>query len=274
MSACFESRYVLGHSRHEMDRLALQALVLRPITERLLRSAGLSEGMRVLDLGCGVGDVSMLAAEIVGRSGSVVGIDRSADALARASDRKSALSVRNIEYQQGDISDLRLPASFDAVIGRYILIHMADPATTLRHVSGFVRPSGLLAFHEIDLTTLPRSHPPVAEWDRACSWVMETFKKILAHPDAALRMTEHFARADLPPPTLFCETPIGNRAHSLNCRWTVDTVLTLKSKMLEFGLADAVYLDEQLADRIHDATCRLDAQLVGPAQICAWTRLH
>jgi ubiquinone/menaquinone biosynthesis C-methylase UbiE len=50
--------------------------MLRPITERLLRSAGIEPGMRVLDIGCGAGDVSMLAAELVGSTGSVVGIDR------------------------------------------------------------------------------------------------------------------------------------------------------------------------------------------------------
>jgi ubiquinone/menaquinone biosynthesis C-methylase UbiE len=50
--------------------------VMRPITERLLRSIGIEPGIRVLDVGCGAGDVSMLTAELVGSTGSVVGIDR------------------------------------------------------------------------------------------------------------------------------------------------------------------------------------------------------
>lgn len=274
MSARGEIRYVLGHSAHEMDRLALQSLVLRPTTERLLRSAGLSEGMRVLDLGCGVGDVSMLAAELVGRSGSVVGIDRNADALARASDRKDALNLRNIEFRQGDINDLDQTASFDAVIGRYILIHMADPAETLRQVSALVKFGGLMAFHEIDLTTPARSNPPIAEWDQAAGWVVGAFGRMLSHPDAALRLTEHFEKAGLPLPTLFCECPMGNGADPLQCRWMADTALTLKSKMLEFGFVDAARLDEQLSQRLYEATRKLNAQLIGPAQVCAWTRLH
>jgi ubiquinone/menaquinone biosynthesis C-methylase UbiE len=49
--------YILGHSPDELRRLMLQADVLRPITERLLKEAGLKPGMRVLDLGCGAGDV-------------------------------------------------------------------------------------------------------------------------------------------------------------------------------------------------------------------------
>jgi SAM-dependent methyltransferase len=64
-----------------------QAAILRTITERLLQSTGIGSGMRVLDLGCGAGDVLMLAAELVDPSGSVVGIDRSPQVIAVARER-------------------------------------------------------------------------------------------------------------------------------------------------------------------------------------------
>jgi hypothetical protein len=51
-----------------------QAAILRPITERLLRNTGIGQGMRELDVDCGAGDVSILAAGIVGPSGWVVGL--------------------------------------------------------------------------------------------------------------------------------------------------------------------------------------------------------
>jgi cyclopropane fatty-acyl-phospholipid synthase-like methyltransferase len=56
----------MGHTDRERRRLLLQAAALKPITEDLLRRAGLSVGMTVLDLGCGVGDVSIVAARLVG----------------------------------------------------------------------------------------------------------------------------------------------------------------------------------------------------------------
>jgi len=68
-----EDNYVLGHSEPEIRRLQTQAAILRPISERLLQSAGIRPGMRVLDLGTGAGDVAMLAAELVGPLGCVVG---------------------------------------------------------------------------------------------------------------------------------------------------------------------------------------------------------
>jgi ubiquinone/menaquinone biosynthesis C-methylase UbiE len=52
---------VLGHSPDEIRGLLRQTTILRPITEHLLRNAGLEPGMRVLDIGCGAGDVSMLS---------------------------------------------------------------------------------------------------------------------------------------------------------------------------------------------------------------------
>lgn len=85
-----ETTYAPGYSPTEVQRLKNRAAMLRPITERLLRSAGIDAGMRVLDLGCGAGDVSMLAAELAGPAGFVVGIDRSQEVLkvARSEPRK------------------------------------------------------------------------------------------------------------------------------------------------------------------------------------------
>ncbi len=69
--------YALGHSSRELDRLSFQGSVLAPYTHQLLIEAGLTAGMHVLDVGSGSGDVSFLAAELVGSSGRVLGVDRS-----------------------------------------------------------------------------------------------------------------------------------------------------------------------------------------------------
>src|SRR5712671_227119 len=118
--------YVLGHSRAELRRLMLQAAILRPITARLLREAGLTPGMRVLDLGCGSGDVAMLAAELVGPNGAFVGIDRSAEALAVARERATA-GYANIEFRESAAEDFVDQAPFDLAIGRYVLVHQGNP---------------------------------------------------------------------------------------------------------------------------------------------------
>src|SRR5262249_44728474 len=76
--------YVLGRSPEEYARLTLQARILRPYTERFFRSAGLGAGMRVLDVGSGMGDVAMLAADMVGPGGHVTGVDLDTNVLDQA----------------------------------------------------------------------------------------------------------------------------------------------------------------------------------------------
>src|SRR6516225_7371369 len=96
--------YVLGHSEQELERLHRQALLVNPITRQYLVEAGVAPGMRVLDIGCGAGDVAFLAAELVGPSGQVVGIDRSADALALARSRADERSLANVTFRESELS--------------------------------------------------------------------------------------------------------------------------------------------------------------------------
>ena len=79
--------YALGHSDEELARLSRQAQVFEPFTRQLFQQAGISPGIRVLDVGCGSGDLSFLAAELVGSGGEVTGADRAAEAAQRANAR-------------------------------------------------------------------------------------------------------------------------------------------------------------------------------------------
>jgi len=81
-SAQKTSDYAMGSTDRERQRLMQQGAVLRGFLASAFRAAGIGPGMRILDLGCGVGDVAMLAADLVGPTGSVVGIDRNADGPA------------------------------------------------------------------------------------------------------------------------------------------------------------------------------------------------
>ena len=69
-----QADYVLGHTSVEQKRLIRQARVLAPLTERFLHGAGISSGMRLLDIGCGMGDVTMIAAQLVASAGQVLSL--------------------------------------------------------------------------------------------------------------------------------------------------------------------------------------------------------
>ena len=70
-----QSFYALGHSEQELQRLSRQGQAFEPFTRQLFEQAGIRPGMRVLDVGCGSGDVAFLAANLAGPSGEVVGVD-------------------------------------------------------------------------------------------------------------------------------------------------------------------------------------------------------
>jgi ubiquinone/menaquinone biosynthesis C-methylase UbiE len=94
--------YELGHSDRELKRLETQARLVDPMTRQFFKSAGLEEGMRVLDVGSGAGDVAFLVAEMVGSSGEVVGTDRSPEALTMAEARAQARSLASVSFRLGD----------------------------------------------------------------------------------------------------------------------------------------------------------------------------
>jgi ubiquinone/menaquinone biosynthesis C-methylase UbiE len=89
-----DADYVLGHSAQELERLSTQARLYEPFTMQFFRDAGIKAGMRVLDVGCGSGDVSFLAARMVGPMGEVVGVDRAPAAVATATRRTLELHLR------------------------------------------------------------------------------------------------------------------------------------------------------------------------------------
>ena len=128
------ANYALGHSPTEIRRLGIQAAIIRPITMRLLQGLGVSPGMRILDVGCGEGDVAMLAAELVGESGAVVGIDRSEAAILAA--RARAATAKNVHFLMAPPDDTLDAASFDVVIGRYVLIYQDDVTGLFVHRHG------------------------------------------------------------------------------------------------------------------------------------------
>jgi ubiquinone/menaquinone biosynthesis C-methylase UbiE len=144
-----EDAYVLGQPRQEVRRQMLQAATLRPITTRLLREAGLAPGMRVVDPGCGVGDVALLAAEIAGPTGTVIAIDRSPTAVVTARARATAAGHANIEFIEGNTSEFAGSGTCDLAIGRYVLVHQSVPAALIHAAATHVRPGGAVAFHEV-----------------------------------------------------------------------------------------------------------------------------
>ena len=134
------AEYVLGHTDRELERLSRQARLIGPITREFFIDAGIVPGMRILDVGSGSGDVAFLAAELAGEKGSVVGVDKARAAILEARRRAEARSLSNVSFQEGDPAEMTFEESFDAVVGRYVLLFQADAAKMVRRLAGASSP--------------------------------------------------------------------------------------------------------------------------------------
>jgi SAM-dependent methyltransferase len=267
--------YPLAGSKTEHERLTRQAALLEAMTERLLRDAGLEAGMRVLDVGSGVGDVAFLAAELVGRHGSVVGIDIDGDALDVARQRAALLGLRNVTFVEGDVHSAALDGAFDAAIGRLVLAYVDDPAVALRAIARRVRPGGVLAFQELDLD--PGVHawslPEGTLWDQTGRRVIETFARAGTQLRMGRQLFAAFLAAGLPAPVMHEEALVGGGADFAGYAWLADVARSLAPLMRKLGVASAEELSlATLAARIREDAVARGAVVWSPPLIGAHAR--
>lgn len=120
--------------------------VNRAFNAILLDAAGIAPGDRVLDVGCGNGQVTRQAARRSGH-GDVLGVDLSAPMLARAEASAAAEGVGNVRFVRGDAQVHGFaPGAFDAAISRFGIMFFADPVAAFANIGTALRPGGRLAF--------------------------------------------------------------------------------------------------------------------------------
>ncbi len=234
--------YTLGHSSTEQERLQAQAHYMRGITESIWRAAGIAAGMRVIDVGCGVGDTTFLAAELVGPTGFVVGMDRSSDALSTARQRAAKASLRNVEFLEGDIYSPSpdLQGNFDAVVGRLVLIHQPDIVLALRSLRRLSRTGGLLAFHEYELQADFSGEPASSVAATVVTWLRDACRLAGMQPSAVSQMPRYFHEAGLGWPDTRLHTLVSSGADSFGPGYLISSLRSLVP-VLERG---GVKLDE------------------------------
>ncbi len=198
MTADTEVGYQLGNDDAELERLRLQGRALGPATRTILEMAGIKPGMAVLDLGSGAGDVSLLAAEMVGPTGTVVGIDASPDAVARATWRAQERKATNVRFAVGDIHRPAPGGPFDAVTGRLVLMYVSDPSAVLRTQATVLRSGGLVVPIELDIYAA-RTVPPTPLAGQLASWLAEVFIRSGIHPSLGPKLWSTLQDAGLEP---------------------------------------------------------------------------
>ena len=188
--------YVLGSEAAEVARLESQAQSIAQPTMVLLQAAGIGKGMRVLDLGTGLGHVSLLLAQLVGPTGEVVGVDQDPRMLQHAEERRAAAGADRVRYVEGDARTFRDDEPFDAVVERLMLFHLSDAEDVVRHHVEGLRPGGTFAAIDFDVGAA-RSEPPVELLATLVEWMLAGFRAAHADPTIGTRLVPLLKAAGL-----------------------------------------------------------------------------
>jgi SAM-dependent methyltransferase len=259
--------YFAADRAAEDERLLAQSRLVDPSTRRVLESAGLAPGMRVLDLGSGAGNVARLAAELVGQDGAVVGVEKDPEAVELA---RRHTDAPNVEFRVGDAQTLDgIDGGFDAVTGRLILLHLPDPVAALRAAAERVRPGGLVIMNECDLGYLWASpQPPL--WTQARAWVLAAAEKAGIRPSLGPALYSLYREAGLPGPQLLVDAVSGGGPAAP--AWALANVVSAMVPVMErSGVATRTDVEpETLAARLLAEINDCDGAVICPLFTGAW----
>ena len=137
-----------------------------------VRAAQLKPGETIVDLGSGAGMDSYLAANLVGKSGRVVGFDMTPEMLARAQKNLQGVGYPQVTFRQADIENLPLPdGTADAVLSNCVINLAPDKAAVYREIFRVLKPGGRFAVADIVLRGDPDSIPDAVQDLDACGCI-------------------------------------------------------------------------------------------------------
>jgi ubiquinone/menaquinone biosynthesis C-methylase UbiE len=260
-----DAHYLLGRTDHEYERLMDQARWINPYTEKLLVDVGIKPGMRVLDIGCGVGDVSLVLANLVGSTGEIISVDQDSSALARAKERASKAEVSWVNFLHGDFRELSLDGSFDAIVGRYVLMYQADPVTAIRSITKYLSPTGVIAFQELDMSRIPICWPSVPLFEQCFRWARAANRKAKVHVDMGLNLYRTFLAANLSNVGLRVDTLVGAGPDFEGYRIIAESMRSILPVLEKSSIATAEQVGADTLER------RLRAAVVSTNALVTWS---
>ena len=143
----------------------------------------------------------------------VLGVDAAPEMIELARTRAAEQGLSAVHFERAAIDAITLDEPVDAVVGRLILMHLPDPAATLRRLSSFVRPGGVIAFSENDITGT-HSIPELPLFGQVTAGIVRAFEAMGLSARFGTTLHTVFADAGLGAPRLTLGTPIGTAADS------------------------------------------------------------
>jgi hypothetical protein len=202
----------------------------------------------------------------------LLGVDRAATSVDAARARARAAGLGNVAFEVGDLPSFDPGRTFDALVGRLVLMYLPDPAAALAHLLRFVRPGGVVVFQEMEMS-LARSVLPGRVFEANAGWVRETIRRAGFEVDMGSRLSPTYQRAGLPRPEMHLEGRVDAGAGSAAYDLMAQTVRSLLPTMDRLGVATPSEVDvDTLAARLEEEVCGGGGVVMLPPMIGAWAR--
>jgi arsenite methyltransferase len=144
----------LGYPEPELSRIPEATVASFAGVANPFALGGLQPGQTVLDLGCGAGTDLLIAAQMVGPQGHVIGVDMTPAMLDRARQSATEMGLANVELHEALIETLPLAdASVDVVISNGVIDLVPDKDAVFAEIDRILRPGGRLQVADVVIHT-------------------------------------------------------------------------------------------------------------------------
>ena len=263
-------QYLLGYREAEQDRLQRQALELAADSAWLFAQIGLAPGSTVVEIGCGPQGCLDLLAEAVGPTGTVIGVERSEDAVVRAQKHVATQGLTNVEVRHGDGRRSGLDRdAFDLVTSRLVLVNVPQPEELVAEAVALAKPGGVVAYHEA-VWPVHTCDPPLDASDRLYD-IVQAYADLngidLFIGRRVARLLRGQGITDIEANTITHLYPTGHSRRTL----ALDFVENLSDRFVEQNLVDAdelTQLKQSLRQHLEDP----DTFVISCLFVQAWGR--
>jgi len=179
----------------------------------------------------------------------------------------------NLTFRSGDIRQLDLAHEFDAVVGRLVLQYVSDPVAVLMAAHHHLRPGGIVAFQEADLTVPVQAIPPSALLDKMARWILEAFRRSGTDTELGIKLRQLFLRAGFREPHLHADRFMGGGSAWVGYAHLAGLTKSLLPLIEAGGIATAAELEvDTLARRLRDEILSTDSVVLYTVLVRAWAQ--
>ena len=210
-------------------------------TNRLIKKAKIEEGMRILDVDCGTGAISVLIGDKVGKDGEIIGVDIDRNVIKAAQEN---IHNEKIQFICADINNLPQLGKFDRIIGRQVLMYHNE--NTIKKLLPFLIDDGNILFQESDKgKLLVQEDFPLHSKIQKLIW--KTIEKEGGNTSIGSQLYQLFKESELIVEEVFSEQVIQTSETGSDLGWQAKI---MKPRMIKQDLVSKEYDFEELEQKL------------------------